>query len=139
MMNHFTIKWGISDTIIPTIIMIGGSIRPKNYIGLQIGKYCQVHEGDTPCNRNQTRTKGDICMGSSVNIQGGFKFMSLRPKKNITRQSWDMIPMPYEVIDRVNILGKYQQELSVFTDHRGQIIVDGDVDLTGVDGDEDEN
>ena len=50
-----------------------------------------------------------------------------------------MILIPDTVIDRVNILGKYQQELSVFTDHRGQIIVDGDVDLTGVDGDEDEN
>ena len=139
MLNHFTIKGGIYDTIIPTTIMTGKSLHYRNNLGLRIGRYFQVQEEETPLNRNKTHTKGDICIGPSRNIQGGFKFMSLRPKKNITRQSWDMIPMPYEVIDRVNILGKYQQELSVFTDHRGQVIVDGDVDLTGVDGDEDEN
>ena len=58
--------------------------------------------------------------------------------KNITRRSWYMIPMPDTVIDRVNLLGKYQQE-QLFTDHKVQIIGDGDVELTGVDGDGDEN
>ena len=59
--------------------------------------------------------------------------------KNITRQSWDMVPMPDKVIERVNILGKYQPDLLVFTDGKGRIIVGGDVDLTGVEGDENEN
>ena len=59
--------------------------------------------------------------------------------ENITRQFWDMIRMPDTGIDRVNILVKYQQELLVFTSHKGRLIGDGDVDLTGVDGDGDEN
>ena len=50
-----------------------------------------------------------------------------------------MIPMPEPVIDRVNILVKYQQELLVFTDHKGRLIVDSYVELTGVDVDGDEN
>ena len=52
-----------------------------------------------------------------------------------------MILMPDAVIDRVNILGKYQQELLVFTDCNDWLIGDGDGDgdLTGVDGDGDEN
>ena len=47
--------------------------------------------------------------------------------------------MPDTVIDWVNLLEKYQQELLVFTDCRVQLIVDGDVDLTVVDGGGDEN
>ena len=47
--------------------------------------------------------------------------------------------MPDKVIDRVVILGKYKQEQLVLTDHKGQIIGDGDANLTRVDGDGDEN
>ena len=47
--------------------------------------------------------------------------------------------MPDTVINRVNLLGQYQQDLLVFTDFKGWIIEDGDVDLTGVDEDGDKN
>ena len=47
--------------------------------------------------------------------------------------------MPDTVIDRFNILGKDQQDLFVFTGHRDQLIGDGDVELTWVHGDGDEN
>ena len=50
-----------------------------------------------------------------------------------------MILMPDTIIYRVNILVKYQQELLVFTDIKGWIIGDSDVDLTGVYGDGDEH
>ena len=65
--------------------------------------------------------------------------MSLRSMKNITRRSWDIIPMPDKFINWVNLLGKYQQELLIFTDHKGKIIGNGDVEITGVDGDRDVN
>ena len=65
--------------------------------------------------------------------------MSGRSMKNIKRQSWDIIPMPETVIDQVNILGKYQQYHLEFTDRKSLIIGDGDVKLTGVDGDWNEN
>ena len=41
-----------------------------------------------------------------------------------------MITMPDTGIDWVDQLGKYQQELLVFTDCKGRIIGDGYVDLT---------
>ena len=59
--------------------------------------------------------------------------------KNITIRSWYIISMPDTVIDQVNILGKYQQELLLFTDIKGRLIRDGGVNLTGVDGGGDEN
>ena len=108
MLNHFPVKGGTSDMIIPTIIMTGDSIHYKRHIGIHIGQYCQLNKEDTPCNRNKLRTKGAICMGSSGNIQG-FKFMSLRSMKKTKRRSWDMIPITDKVLDQVNILGKYQQ------------------------------
>ena len=58
-------------------------------------------------------------MGPRGNVQDGFKFMSLNSMKNITRIFWDMIQMPEIVIDRVNILGRDQQDILVFTDHKG--------------------
>ena len=54
--------------------------------------------------------------------------------KNITRQYWDIILMSDIVIDRVNLLVKYQQDILVFTCFNGRIIGDGDVEITGVYG-----
>ena len=65
--------------------------------------------------------------------------MSLRLMKNITSQSWDIISMHDAVIDWFNKFVKYQQDLLVFTDHKGRLIVDGDAELTWVDGNKDEN
>ena len=65
--------------------------------------------------------------------------MSLRSVQDITRQSWESIPMPDTVIYRFNILGKYQHGILIFTDSKGQLIGDCDVELTGVDGDWDGN
>ena len=47
--------------------------------------------------------------------------------------------IPDKFIDLVNILGKYQKYLLVSTDHKGQLIGDDDGNITGVDGDGDEN
>ena len=60
--------------------------------------------------------------------------MILRPMEGISKQSWYMIPIPDTVIYRFNLLGNYLQELLVFTDYKGQIIGDGDIELTGADG-----
>jgi hypothetical protein len=133
LLNLFPPKGGISDTLSPKTIMSGETLNYKKQLSLQIGQYCQVHEEDTPRNSQAPRTKGAICLGPSGNKQGGFKFMSLNSGKKITRRSWDAIPMPDTVIDRVNTLGKDQPEHIVFTDHKGRPI--GDVELTGVDGD----
>ena len=133
-MNHFPVKGGISDTIRPETIMTDESLHYKRYIGLQIVQYYQVHGEDTLHNSNHPFTRGAICMGPSGNIQGGFKFMRLRSMKNITSKSCDMILMTDTVIDQVNILEKYQQELLVLTDCKIRIVGDGDVDIIFVDG-----
>ena len=42
------------------------------------------------------------------------------------------------VIERVDLLGRDQQELLVFTDQKGRLIEDSGFELTGVDGEENE-
>ena len=60
--------------------------------------------------------------------------MILRSMKNNTGRFWDMVTMPDTVIDRANILGKYQQEILVFTDRKFCLVGDGGIELTGVYG-----
>ena len=108
MLNHFPVKGGTYDMIIPTTIMKGDSIHYKRHIGIHIGQYCQVNKEDTSYNRNKPRKKGAIYMGPSINMQG-FKFMSMRSMKKTTRRYWHMSLIPDKFIDLVNILGKYQQ------------------------------
>jgi hypothetical protein len=105
-------------------------------MSLQLGQYCQVHEEDNPQNSQTDRTKGAISLGPSGNLQGGFKFMALNSGKKIVHRSWDVIPMPDLVIDRVNALGRDQPQHMTFTDRHGCLI--GDVEIPGVD-DEKEN
>ena len=65
--------------------------------------------------------------------------MRMRSMKDVTRRSWNIIPKTDTVIDWVNLLGKNQQDLLVFSDRKGRLIWYGDVDTTGVDGGGDEN
>jgi hypothetical protein len=90
-----------------------------------------VHEEDNHRNSQIARTKGAIYLGPSGNLQGGFKFMALNSGNKIVRHSWDVIPMPDLVIDRVNALGHDQPQHVTFTDRHGRII--GDVEIPGVD------
>ena len=100
--------------------------------------YLQVYQDENPHNSNKMHTNGANIMGPRGNMQGGFKFMTLRLMKNIARIYCDMIPITNTFIYRVRLLGKYQPELLLFTYRRGRIIQGGDIDITGVDGDENE-
>jgi hypothetical protein len=133
----FSTKGGVSDTLSPKTIMSGETLDFKKHISLQIGQYCQVHEEDTPRNSQVARTKGVISLGPSGNLQGGFKFMALNSGKKIVRRSWDVIPLPDVIINRVNELGKDQPRLMMFRDRHGRLI--GDMEIPGVDSTEDED
>jgi hypothetical protein len=79
-----------------------------------------------------------MSLGPSGNIQGGYKFMALNTGKKITRQCWDVIPMPDMIIAHVNALGTNQPKKLFFTDQRGRLI--GDDEIPGVmDFEEDNN
>jgi hypothetical protein len=65
-------------------------------------------------------------------MQGSHKFLNLRTGKRVTRRRWTLLPMPQEVIERLNQLGAAdgQPELLTFYDHKGRMI--GETEIPGV-------
>jgi hypothetical protein len=70
-----------------------------------------------------SRTTEAISLGVSGNVQGKYKFMSLRTGDIVVRRSWTELPMPSEVIDRIMELTtnetdyeNYQHELDELND-----------------------
>jgi hypothetical protein len=117
--------------------MSGENLDYKKHLSLQLGQYCQVNEEENPHNSQITCTKGAISLGPSRNLQGGFKFMALNTVKKIVHRSWDVIPIPDLVIDRVNALGRDKTHQMTFTDIHGRLI--GDIEIPGVDADEEDD
>jgi hypothetical protein len=126
----FPTKGVVSDTLSPKTIMSGETLDYKKHLSLQLRQYFQVREEDNPRNSQIARTKGEISLGPSGNLQGGFKFMDLNSGKKNVRHSWDVIPMPDLVIDRVNALCRDQPQHTTFTDRHRRLI--GDVEVPGV-------
>ena len=100
-----------------------------------------------------TRTTGAIAMRPTGNAQGGYWFYILGTGRLLNRNHWTVLPMPADVIARVNTLARTSLNGITFTDRRNQEF-DDDIDnkyvpadddastdeqsLQGVDPDEDE-
>ncbi len=68
-----------------------------------------------------SRTLGAIAQVPSDNIQGGYYCMNLNTGARIHRRRWTSLPMPTEVIQRVECLTRRDGKtyLMVFTDRLG--------------------
>jgi hypothetical protein len=121
MLNNFPVKGGISTEYSPKTIMSGQTLNYKQ-CSLPFGTYCQVHEEDGQRNSLAARTQGAISLGPSTNRQGGQLFYSLNTGKVISRRSYTTLPMPENVITRINELAADQPHLLVFTDKHGNDI-----------------
>lgn len=125
-LNAFPLKGSTSDVISPRTLITGVPIDFKKHCKLPFGAYVQAHQEPSPSSTQEPRTVGAICLGPTGNIQGSYRFLNLQTGKTINRRSWTHLPMPQEVIDRVNELGKAdsQAELLTFQDKQGREIGD---------------
>jgi hypothetical protein len=96
----------VSPNLSPRNIMTGIQFDYQKHCKLQFGSYAQVHQEPSPTNTQTACTVGAICLGLTGNIQVSYKLLNSRAGKLITRRCWTPLPMPHEVIDRVNQLGK---------------------------------
>jgi hypothetical protein len=130
--NAFPPKGGASTNLGPRNIMTGIQFDNNKHCQLQFGSYAQAHQEPDPTNAQAARTVGAICLGPTGNMQGSYKFLNLRTGKRITRRRWTLLPMPQEVIERVNQLGTAdgQPELFTFYDRKGRMI--GETEIPGV-------
>ena len=113
-LNVFPPKGGVS-TISPRTLITGVKFDYTKHCKIPFGAYAQVHEEPSPSNSQVARTVGAICLGPTGNQQGGYKYFNLRTGKRITRRKWTPLPMPHDVIARVNQIGHSQGQLSLLT------------------------
>jgi len=76
----------------------------KTVCRIPFGAYAQVHDDQNVTNTMASRTTGAISLGSTGDIQGTYRFMSLRTGDIIVRRTWTELPIPSEVIDRMTEL-----------------------------------
>ena len=125
-LNAFPPRGGVSQNVSPRGIVTGTQFDYVKHCKLPFGSYVQAHEEPDKTNTQGARTVGAICLGPTGNLQGSYKFYNLRSGRLITRRNWTAIPMPQEVIDRVDALGKADKQppLLTFFDRRGLLIGD---------------
>ena len=104
----------MAPTVLATWLFYGEGSRVLG-CKLPFGAYSHVHEEPSPSNIQVARTVGAICLGPTGNQQGGYKIFNLRTGKRITRRKWTPLPMPHDVIARVNQIGHFQGQPSLLT------------------------
>ena len=95
--------------------MTGIKLYYSKHCRLLFGSYVQVHDEPSPTNSPTARTIGAITLGPTGNLQGGYKSLNLRTGKKITRRNWTYLPIPIEVIKRLNEIGTAQGQPTLLT------------------------
>ena len=105
-LNNFPPQGGVSNTLSPRAIITGVQLDYTKHCRLEFGEYTQVHEEKQPTNSLKPRTTGALALGSTYNLQKGYKFYSLNSGKLIYRRSFMQIPLSDDVKNCVEELGR---------------------------------
>ena len=105
-LNCFPPSQGGSATLSPRQLVLGEHIDYQKHCTLEFGTYVQTH--DEHDNSMKSRSTGAIALRPTGNRQGGYFFYSLRTGLRLHRRSgsWDVLPMPQSVVDRVHELAQ---------------------------------
>ncbi len=68
------------------------------------GTSCEVHDEPVPTNTMGWRTHEAIALGPTGNLQGSVKFYCINTGRVLKRHSFTPMPMPDQVIKRVNAI-----------------------------------
>ena len=105
-LNSFPNKNGISTTMSPREIVTGEKMDYRAHCRYEFGQYVQCHEQHD--NSMAPRTIGALALRPTGNRQGSYYFLSLDSGRVITRNNATTLPMPDEVIKRVEALAAAQ-------------------------------
>ncbi len=106
-MIHYVISWlnnipKEEQDASPRDIIFGEQrLDYKMVCQLPFGAYVQVHDDISQTNTMEPRTTGAINLGPTGNVQGAHKFLSLVTGEIIIRRKWTELPVPSEVILRL--------------------------------------
>ena len=105
-LNSVPSSTGVSPTMSPRAIITGQLLDYHKHCRYEFGEYIQTHEEHG--NSLISRTVGAIALRPTGNQQGGYFFMSLHTGRIINCLHVTKLPMPSEVIVRVEQLAKAQ-------------------------------
>ncbi|KAL7464347.1 hypothetical protein ACHAXS_004676 [Conticribra weissflogii] len=101
-LNAFPAKNGISNTVSPKEIVTRQQVDYNKHCKAEFGCYCEVFDDPTPSNTLTPRTQPAICLGPTGNLQGTYKFFSLRTGLVLKRRQFKCLPMPDSMISTLN-------------------------------------
>ena len=101
MLNVVPREASVSSSLSPMELLSGRSLDFKKHCVLPPGAYCLVHEEGVPRNSMRERATGAIAIGPTTNLQGSYRFLSLKSGHIITRREWTVMPVPPEAIEKV--------------------------------------
>ena len=104
-LNAFPVKNGISRNFSAREIVLRHKLDYKKHCKVPFGTYCEVHEEPAQLNSMQPKSQGGIDLGPTGNIQGTYKFFSLKTGKLLRRRKFTALPMPDLVIKKVEAWG----------------------------------
>jgi hypothetical protein len=134
-LSIFPPKDGISRNIKPRELITGVKTDYNKHIQAEFGEYLQVHEEHD--NTMHTRTTGEIATKPTGKAQGGHWFYSLTTGRMPDRRRWTPLPMPSDVIKRIDVLAKASQVGMNFTNMRNELYDDDEYSDSGEDSDGD--
>ena len=108
-LNSIPSHMGVSPTMSPRTIITGQVLDYHKHCRYEFGEYVQTHEEQD--NSLISRIVGVIALRPTGNQQGGYFFMSLLTGRIINRLHATKLPMPAEVITRVDQLARTQNML----------------------------
>ena len=120
-------------------LLTGLTMNYNRHCRLEFGEYVQTHEEHD--NSLNPRTIGALALRPTGNVQGGYFFFSLTTGNVINRMRWTTIPMPKEVIDRVEWMARQEHAGTtlLFEDRDHNEIIDPDQEDDDNDSDCDPN
>jgi hypothetical protein len=120
-MNSFPVKSGVSEKWSPRELILHHQLDAKLYCKTPFGAYCEMHTDPDITNTMEPRTKWGICMGSTRNLQGNYKFMSLATGKKIAQRKFTEIPMT-EVMKQIKkwVMKDHAQNGLMFKNRNGE-------------------
>ena len=123
----------------PRTLLTGLTMNYNRHCRLEFGEYLQTHEEHD--NSLNPRTIGALALRPTGNVQGGYFFFSLTTGKVINRMRWTQLPMPKEVVERVERMARQEHAGTtlLFEDRDHNEIIEPDQEDDDNDSDYDPN
>ncbi len=133
MINSFPRSTSAIEGVAPKTKLTGKVLDYKTDLQLEFGDYVQANEENNKTNSLDARTFPAVCLGPVGNIQSSYYFMNLNTWQVVKRRSWVKMPLPNQVIDKINSRSEREQASLGPGDNRfrigeSEIIKDNDLD-----------